>query len=181
MTLDAGPMMAATWGCCPASRRPGELLTWDRFASGRFPAPVPWRDGAKCIFILQSACFMLGDLLQQELHKPGNSGAEEARRSSLVMPMVVVYAFGIEVALKALIIDGGAHRLSVAHTPLACEETTWYVYRTKADRCSTKGGYDALYTVPSDSRSRHVAIRLPNGRRVPCSATERGRPPSLIV
>ena len=25
--LEAGPMTAATWGCCPALRRPGELLT----------------------------------------------------------------------------------------------------------------------------------------------------------
>ena len=24
---EAGPMTAATWGCCPAPRRPGELLT----------------------------------------------------------------------------------------------------------------------------------------------------------
>ena len=53
--------------------------------------------------------FYAGDLLQQELHKPGKSGAEEARRSSLVMPMVVVYAFGIEVALKALNHRWGTH------------------------------------------------------------------------
>ena len=25
--LEAGPMTDATWGCCPAPRRPGELLT----------------------------------------------------------------------------------------------------------------------------------------------------------
>ena len=45
-----------------------------------------------------------GDVLQQEFVRYDQGTEEEkARRRSLIIPMVVVYAFGIEVALKAII------------------------------------------------------------------------------
>ena len=45
-----------------------------------------------------------GDVLQKEFVRYDQGTEEEkARRRSLIIPMVVVYAFGIEVALKAII------------------------------------------------------------------------------